>query len=167
MGTTSVHFWTGRPTFDNPALCARPPSREQGREMSPLKPSCPSPNRMKTGTWQSYRQKWGNGIGTRELGGWSVTSAAILGIVYLHATVLNPNLKSMARTASGQCVCNVAQVSSVHNAALLFRSQLALVTVKPSPLAYNTKDVEEKQQDCSEIVQERRGRYIEMSFGMI
>ena len=96
-----------------------------------------------------------------------MTSAAILEIVYLHTIVLNPNLKSMACAASGQCICNVAQVSSVHNAALLFCSQLTLVTVKPSPLVYNTKDVEEKQQDCSQIVQERRGRYIEMSFGMI
>ena len=30
-----MHFWTGRPTFDNPVWCARP-SRKRVREMYPL-----------------------------------------------------------------------------------------------------------------------------------
>ena len=36
---------------------------------------------------------------------------------------------------------------------------------KPSPLAYTTKDVEEKSQGCTQIARERRSGCIDMSFG--
>ena len=61
-------------------------------------------------------------------------------------------------------VCNEAQTSSVQcSASLPLPTRTS--NHKPNPLAYTTKDVEEKPQSCTQIARERRSGCIDMSFG--
>ena len=61
-------------------------------------------------------------------------------------------------------VCNEAQTSNVQcSASLPLPTRTS--NHEPSPLAYTTKDVEEKPQGCTQIARERRSGCIHMSFG--
>ena len=60
-------------------------------------------------------------------------------------------------------VCNEAQTSNVQcSASLPLPARTS--NHKPSPLAYTTKDVEEKSQGCTQIAREGRSGCIDVSF---
>ena len=61
-------------------------------------------------------------------------------------------------------VCNEAQTSSAQcSASLPLPTRTS--NRKPNPLAYTTKDVEEKPQSCTQIAREGHSGCIDMSFG--